>query len=75
MLYPLEQTALLCGMVYLAPFALFGSRTAVDEGRVDCHVADWVRMLEALRDGRLDIDLAKDLATLNDKLDAVIRGD
>ena len=75
LLYPLEQTALLCGMVYLAPFALFGSRTAVDEGRVDCHVADWVRMLEALRDGRLDIDLAKDLATLNDKLDAVIRGD
>ena len=75
LLYPLEQTALLCGMVYLAPFALFGSRTAVDEGRVDCHVADWVRMLEALRDGRLDIDLAKDLATLNDNLDAVIRGD
>jgi glutathione-regulated potassium-efflux system ancillary protein KefG len=75
LLYPLEQTALLCGMVYLAPFALFGSRTAVDEGRVDHHVADWVRMLEALRDDRLDIDLAKDLATLNDNLDAVIRGD
>ncbi len=75
LLYPLEQTALLCGMVYLAPFALFGSRTAVDEGRVDRHVADWVRVLEALRDDRLDLDLAKDQATLNDNLDAVIRGD
>jgi putative NADPH-quinone reductase len=75
LLYPLEQTALLCGMVYLAPFALFGSRTAVEEGRVDRHVSDWVRVLEALRDDRLDLGLAKDLATLNDNLDAVIRGD
>ena len=74
LLCPLEQTALLCGMVYLAPFALFGSRTAVDEGRVDRHVADWVRVLEALRDDRLDLELAKDQATLNDNLDAIIRG-
>jgi glutathione-regulated potassium-efflux system ancillary protein KefG len=49
LLRPQEQTAMLCGMEYLAPFALFGARTAVDEGRVDAHVADWVRVLEALR--------------------------
>ena len=50
LLHPLEQTAALCGMLYLPPFALFEARTAVDEGRDDAHVADWVRVLEALRD-------------------------
>lgn len=55
LLYPIEQTAMLCGMVYLPPFALFASRTAVEEGRVDRHIADWKRLLVALRDDRVDI--------------------
>lgn len=73
LLHPLEQTALLCGMKYLAPFALFGARTAVEEGRVDGHVADWVRVLEALRDHRLDIETACGLPTLNSGLNSVVR--
>ena len=73
LLHPLEQTAALCGMIYLPPFALFGARTAVEEGRIDAHVADWVRVLEALRDGRLDLGLARGLPKLNGDLDAVIR--
>lgn len=75
LLHPLEQTALLCGMVYLPPFALFGSRTAVEEGRVDRHVADWLRVLEALRDDRLDLGRASDLPRLNEDLNKVIGGD
>lgn len=75
LLHPLEQTALLCGMTYLAPFALFGSRTAVEEGRLDTHVADWLRVLEALRDGRLDIERAQALPRLNSDLDELIKGD
>jgi glutathione-regulated potassium-efflux system ancillary protein KefG len=74
LLRPLEQTAVLCGMVYLPPFALFGARTAVEEGRVADHVADWVRVLEALRDDRLDIEAAQTLPRLNSNLDAIIRG-
>ncbi len=74
LLHPLEQTAALCGMIYLPPFALFGARTAVDEGRIDAHVADWVRVLDALRDGRLDLDLARELPKLNGDLDAIIQG-
>jgi putative NADPH-quinone reductase len=73
LLQPLEQTAALCGMTYLPPFALFGARTAVEEGRIDAHVADWVQVLEALRDYRLDLDLAQDLPKLNGDLDAIIR--
>jgi len=73
LLQPLEQTAILCGMTYLPPFALFGSRTAVEEGRLPAHVADWVRLLEALRDDRVDIPMAETLPRLNTRLDAIIR--
>ena len=72
LLHPLEQTAALCGMLYLPPFALFGARTAVEEGRTGAHVADWVRVLEALRDDRLDIDAARDLPVLNADLGAIV---
>jgi len=73
LLHPMEQMAALCGMAYLPPFALFGARTAVEEGRVGCHVADWVRVLEALRDGRLDIATAQHLPRLNSDLDAILK--
>ena len=72
LLQPLEQTANLCGMTWLPPFALFGARLAVEEGRVEQHVAAWVRTLEALRDGRLDLHRAKEFGKLNDCLDTVI---
>jgi len=74
LLRPLEQTAMLCGMTYLPPFALFGARTAVDEGRIPAHVADWRRLLAALRDRRLDIAAAAGLGQLNTHLDALIQG-
>jgi glutathione-regulated potassium-efflux system ancillary protein KefG len=74
LLCPLEQMARLCGMVFLPPFALFGARTAVEEGRLAGHVADWVRVLEALRDDRLDLAAALPLTKLNADLDAIIRG-
>ena len=71
LLHPMEQTAMLCGMTYLPPFALFGSRTAFEEGRVNRHVADWVRLLEAVRDKRIDIDSAQSLPQLNSVLSQV----
>ncbi|WP_295448350.1 NAD(P)H-dependent oxidoreductase [uncultured Thiodictyon sp.] len=74
LLYPLEQMARLCGMIYLPPFALFGARTALEEGRLAGHVADWVRVLEALRDDRLDLAAAAPRTKLNDDLNAIIRG-
>ncbi len=75
LLHPLEQTASLCGMTYLPPFALFGARTAVDEGRIDAHVADWVQVLEALRDDRLNIDRARNELRLNSNLKTLIEAD
>lgn len=48
LLRPLEQTAALCQMHYLPPFALFGSRTAVEEGRREAHVQAFAGLLDQL---------------------------
>ncbi len=53
LLRPLEQTAVLCGMHYLPPFALFGARTAVEEGRIEDHVAQWRVLLDRLQQGEI----------------------
>ncbi len=73
LLQPLEQTAVLCGMRFVAPFALYGSRTAVEEGRVAEHVQDWVKVLLALRDQTMDLKRACELPMLNQELDQLIR--
>ena len=59
-------------MRFAAPFALFSSRTAHEEGRVQAHVADWARVLDALRDDRLDVEVTAGAATLNAELDRAI---
>lgn len=74
LLAPLEQTAELTGMHYLAPFALFGARTAMEEGRIKDHVADWCKTLEALKEGTLDIQRARQMEKLNDDLGTVLAG-
>ena len=72
LLQPLEQTAALCGMRYLPPFALFGARTALEEGRVDRHASAWRRVLEALRDETLNLAAVDTLPRLNDNLEALL---
>lgn len=73
LLRPLEQTANLTGMNFIAPFALFCARSAFEEGRVDSHVNQWLTTLTALSEDRLDIALAQNVEKLNDHLDQVIR--
>ena len=73
LLHPMEQTAMLCGMTYLPPFALFGSRTAVEEGRIGRHIEEWVSLLEAVRDNRIDIAGTQHLPLLNGALSFVAK--
>ena len=54
LLLPLEQTARLCHMRALPPFALFGARTALAEGRVADHLEAFRRLLDALIHEPLD---------------------
>ena len=74
LLQPLEQMANLCGMQYLPPFALFASRTAVEEARLEAHVADWQRLLTAMVESRIKYEEAGLLSTLNEHLAGAIEG-
>lgn len=70
LLRPLEQTAHLCHMRYLPPFALFGSRTAVEEGRLDDHLTAFRELLDHLSSAHLDAWEASDECTVNGLLRA-----
>lgn len=72
LLRPMEQMASLCGMTYLPAFALFGARTATDEGRIEKHIEQWKILLESLRDGQLDINKALTRPLLNSDLDSLL---
>ncbi len=65
LLHPIEQTASLCGMTYLAPFALFGSRTALEENRIQEHVDSYKVLLESLVAGKINIKKASKVEKLN----------
>jgi putative NADPH-quinone reductase len=68
LLRPLEQTARLCHMLPLPPFALFGARTAVEENRLDPHLAEFRALLEALGNNTLDGWPSSDVGTANELL-------
>ena len=64
LLQPLEQMASITQLTYLAPFALFGSRTAKEEHRITRHSALWTKLLDTLAQGELDISKACKLENL-----------
>jgi glutathione-regulated potassium-efflux system ancillary protein KefG len=72
LLVPLEQTARLCGMRFLAPFVVHGTLGMTRE-QADRHASDWRRTIEALRDDRVDLDRAVAAARLNADFDALLR--
>ena len=69
----IEQTARLCGMLYLAPFVVHGTHRLQDDDIVR-HAADYAAVLEALRDGRVDVEAASRAERLNADLPAMIGG-
>ena len=72
LLAPIEQTARLCGMAYLPPFVVHGTH-AMTEEQIGRHAADYRRLLEALRDDRVDEGASDGLARLNEDLARVLR--
>ena len=73
LLAPIEQTARLCGMVYLPPFVVHGTHQLCDR-EIDEHGQDYRRILVGLRDGTIDLDAARSLPRINSDLDAVVKG-
>jgi glutathione-regulated potassium-efflux system ancillary protein KefG len=72
-LRPIEQTARLCRMLYLPPFLVQGTHL-LGEDEIREHEADYRRVLEALRDGRIESKQIEGLESINGDLEAVIGG-
>ncbi|WP_096085085.1 NAD(P)H-dependent oxidoreductase [Agaribacterium haliotis] len=73
LLRPLEQTANLCLMKFVAPFVLFGSRTAVEDKRVEQHFQQWRHLLQALVAGKVDLKKAAKLEHLACDFEGLIK--
>ncbi len=71
---PMEQTATLCGMVWLPPFTVFGARSAKEAGVVPEIVTEWKRLLTALVEDKLPVDRARKLDFLNEDLEHLLEG-
>ncbi|MDR9827336.1 NAD(P)H-dependent oxidoreductase [Vibrio sp. FNV 38] len=65
LLQPIEQMTRLTGMRYLPPFALFGSRTALEDQRVDKHVRLYAKLLQGLRNHQILPEDTSSFETLN----------
>jgi len=57
-LTPLERTARLCHMEFSAPYVLYGSLRAPEDGRLLSHVRGYRKLIEAVRDDRYDFEAA-----------------
>ena len=69
---PFEQTARLCRMRYLPPFALYAAGHAADEDRLEAHRLAYRKLLAALVEDRIDLDQAESEDTLSDRLAELI---
>jgi glutathione-regulated potassium-efflux system ancillary protein KefG len=71
LLAPMEQTANLCKMIFLAPFIVHGTHS-ITPGNIGQYKADYRELIIALQENRVDIDTARSLNRINDQLDKVI---
>jgi glutathione-regulated potassium-efflux system ancillary protein KefG len=71
LLAPIERTAALCGMEYLPPFVAHGTHGITDTD-LRQHAHDYRRIIEAFRDGKVDMDAARRHMRLNAHLDEII---
>lgn len=71
LLAPWEQTANLCAMRFLAPFVVHAALRVVDDEDLGDRRERYRRLIEALRDERLDLDRAQRARNLADELDGL----
>ncbi len=72
LLQPLEQTATLTGMHYLPPFAIFSSRSAKEENRLEHHLKQWHNLLNLLHKDQISAEKTQSLITLNEGYQAAL---
>ena len=72
LLAPWDQTAYLCGMKFLAPFAVHAALRVRKDEDVAPHRASYRKLIEALRDDRVDLEAAANAQNLALELDRVL---
>jgi glutathione-regulated potassium-efflux system ancillary protein KefG len=70
-LYPIGQTAYICGMDYLPPFIVHGTHT-ITEQEIAIHGENYRKVITALRDGTLDLVAARSHAKLNSDIEGIL---
>jgi glutathione-regulated potassium-efflux system ancillary protein KefG len=70
----LEQTAALCGMTFLPPYAFHGTHR-MDLPDIEKAAATYTSLMEALRDDRIDLTAAVKFSSLNEALAAEASGE
>jgi glutathione-regulated potassium-efflux system ancillary protein KefG len=68
---PWDQTAFLCGMKFLAPFVVHAALKFTGED-VEPKAASYRKMIEAIRDGRFDLDRAAKVENLLDDVETLV---
>ena len=74
LLAPIEQTMRLCNMRYLPPYVIFGTHW-MDEAAIAAVVQDYSTLLAALHDGKVDLESAEALPTLNAAVEHLLAGE
>jgi glutathione-regulated potassium-efflux system ancillary protein KefG len=72
LLAPLEQTANLCKMIFLAPFLVHGTHAITPE-EISRYTEEYLEIITALAENRVDIDTARKINRINDPKAAVIQ--
>ena len=72
LLAPIEQTARLCGMEYLPPFVVYGT-IRLGEAEIEAAAGEYRRLIEALRDDRVDVERVQAAECLPADLSEVLR--
>jgi glutathione-regulated potassium-efflux system ancillary protein KefG len=75
LLAPIEQTARLCGMIYLPPFVVPGAIFLTSDDQIKGYAREYRTTLEWLRDGILDLSSLEGLEKINERIKAAVAGD
>ena len=70
-LAPINQTAYVCGMEYLPPFVVHGTHTITKE-ETAAEGENYRKIITALRDGKVDFEVANEFPRLNLDTDKII---
>ena len=72
LLAPIEQTANLCGMIFLPPFVVHGTHQMGQEG-IAKSAQEYKTLLIALRDDRIDFKQVDKFPRINSQLDKIMK--